>query len=385
MTNISSTSILFLSFILVGWIYRSGRSLSELKKAPTLKLTATVSRQGRVSILIPAKNEEKNIADCVTPFLSQLREGDELLVINNGSTDRTEAILRELGAIEIRTNGPSGNPQAKFKYLNTPPTPKDWTGKNYALHLGIEHVTGDWLLFTDADTRHEPGSLASALNFAETNKLDLLTLLPRCLAHGFWEELIQPCAMAYMGLWFPIRKTNDPKSKIHFANGQYLLLRAGHHRKIGGHNAVKEAFLEDFALMKKTKEMGARALCAFGMEIYGTRMYDSFDAIWRGWRRIFLHAFDQKPGTILKCVLSVFCFSVLPFIVFSVTSGHSALSLLIGVPILGIIFATAIKAYSIVKARKRYALLHPLAAIVFTAILFDAFRMALLKHPTHWR
>jgi chlorobactene glucosyltransferase len=367
MEIIANATLDLLLFILAGWLYRSWRSLSELKQAPTLKLTGPTSRQGKVSILIPAKNEEKNIADCVKPLLAQLRENDEILVINNCSEDGTEAILKRLGAVEIRSGDRAGNLRAKFKYLNTPSTPEGWTGKNFALHLGIEHAAGDWLLFTDADTRHEPGSLNAALSFAEERKLDLLTLLPRCLAHGFWEEI------------------NDPKSKVYFGNGQYLLIRAEHYRKIGGHEDVKEAFLEDFALMKKTKEAGARGMCAFGMEVYGTRMYESFDAIWRGWRRIFLHAFEQKTGPILKCGLSVFFFSFFPFIVFITLSHYFSVSLLLCIFILVIIFATAATAYAIVRARKRYALFHPLAALVFTAILFDALQMAFFKRRTHWR
>ena len=388
MEIIKNIPFFFLVFILAGWLYRSWRSLSELKQAPTLKLHGINLKRGRVSVLIPAKNEENNIADCVKPFLMQLREGDELIVINNCSTDGTEAILKELGAMELKEGRPHGNPKkpvAFFGYLNTPPTPEGWTGKNYALHLGTQHASGDWFLFTDADTRHEHGSIDTALAFAEEKKLDLLTLLPRCLAHRFWEEVIQPCAMGYMGLWFPIRKINDPKSKVYFGNGQYLLLRTGHYRLLEGHASVKEAFLEDFALMKKTKEMGARGMCAFGMEIYGTRMYDSFKAIWRGWRRIFLHAFEQKPAPILKCVLSVFFFSVFPLMILATLPNPFSIPFVLCTVILAIILATAATAYAIVRARKRYALLHPLAALLFAAILLDAFQMAFFKRKTHWR
>lgn len=399
MEIISTATLGLLLFILAGWIYRSWRSLSELKFAPTLKIlkktqgqsldtgTAPTPRQSRVSVLIPAKNEEKNIADCLRPFLSQLRDGDELIVINNCSTDRTEAILKELGAVEIkgdRQNYPIIQP-VPFKYLNTPPTPEGWTGKNFALHLGVQHAAGDWLLFTDADTRHEPGSVNAAVSFAEEKKLDLLTLLPRCITGSFWEEMIQPCAMGYMGLWFPIRKINDPGSKVYFGNGQYLLLRAGHYRLIEGHEGVKESFLEDFALMKKTKEMGARGMCAFGMELYGTRMYDSFGTLWRGWRRIFLHAFEEKPAPALRCALSVFFFSVFPLVALIALSDRFLFVLLLCPAILAIAIATAAKAYAIVRARKRYALLHPLAALIFTAILLDAFQMAYFKRQTHWR
>lgn len=385
MATAHNITLILLTSILLGWIYRSVRALSELKTAPTLSPAKIPGKRDRVSILVPAKNEAKNIADCVHPLLAQLREGDELLVINNGSTDGTEAILKELGAAEIKAVSRLARVAPSFRYLNTPPTPEGWTGKNYALHLGIDYAAGDWILFTDADTRHAPRSLDAALAFAEGHQLDLLTLLPRCITGSFWEELIQPCAMAYMGLWFPIRKTNDPHSKVHFANGQYLLVRKEHHQKIGGHDGVKEAFLEDFALMKKTKEAGNKGMCAFGMEIYGTRMYDSFATLWRGWRRIFLHAFEQRPAALAGSILSVSCFSVLPFLIFPIAARQTPAAMMIEIVVLGIIFATAFKAYAIVKARKRFALLHPLAAIVFTAILIDALHMALLKRKTLWR
>lgn len=399
------TFLLFLLLlILAGWLYRGFRSLSELAKAPVLRAQVSgtgpcsesgsvpIFLRGTVTILIPAKNEEKNIADCVRPLLTQLREGDEVIVINNCSTDRTEAILNELGAKKIQDQTPLPPPLQKGErggflyYLNTPLTPDGWTGKNFALHLGMFYASGHWLLFTDADTRHQPGSLDASVGFAEKNSVDLLTLLPRCLAQGFWENVIQPPAMGYMGLWFPLQKINDPRSKTYFANGQYLLLRREHYQKIGGHSGVKEAFLEDFALMKKTKEAGGRGVCGFGMEIYGTRMYDSFGALWRGWRRIYLHAFEQNPWRLLLSVLSVFLFSVLPFFLIlpALRSGSPALGIL-ATAILVIIFATAFKTHGIVKARKIAAVLHPLAAFIFTLILIDALQMALYKRPTHWR
>ncbi len=385
--NPDNVLIAVLCFLLAGWIYRSWRALSELKHAPTLRLRGQSSRRGSVSILIPAKNESKNIVDCVKPLLSQLRENDEVIVINNGSADNTEVLLKEMGAQELsgQESSSRGRQSAKLKYLNTPQTPEGWTGKNFALHLGVPFAAGDWFLFTDADTRHEAGSVDAAVAFAEENTLDLLTLLPRCLAQGFWENLMQPCAMAYMGLWFPLRKINDPSSKTFFANGQYLLIRKDHYQKTGGHVAVKEAFLEDFALMKRTKQMGARGMCGFGMEIYGTRMYDSFNALWRGWRRIFLHAFEQRPASLLKCVLSVLFFSVLPVGIFVASMAHFSISWVLGTILMAIIFGTAFKAYAIVKARQRYAFLHPFAALVFAGILCDASRMAVLKRPTFWR
>ncbi|MCH7882006.1 MAG: hypothetical protein IIB69_10640, partial [Proteobacteria bacterium] len=149
--------------------------------------------------------------------------------------------------------------------------------------------------------------------YALSHELRFLTLLPQCLAFGFMEKLIQPCAMTYLGLWFPIQKINDRRSKVYFANGQFILMERSLYESIGGHKAVRAAFLEDFAMMEKAKKMGAPICCALGVNVYGTRMYDSFQSIWRGWRRIFLHAFCEQPWELCRKMLSVLFFSVLPF------------------------------------------------------------------------
>ncbi len=390
--NFNPFLILFL-FFGAAWIYRSWRALATLNRAPVVPLaTAEHIPTQKVSVLIPAKNEEKNIAACVNSLIRQLGDGDEIIVINNCSEDKTEAILKELGAELITLGQLPKNPNAKLKYINTPPTPEGWTGKNFALSLGVRHASGHWFLFTDADTRHMQGSLYSSVAYAEKKELDLLTLLPKCLAEGFWENTIQPSAMGYLGLWFPIEEINDPKSSIYFGNGQYLLTHRFHYLGIGGHAAVKEAFLEDFALMKKTKESGGKGVCGFGMDLYGTRMYDSFDAICRGWRRIFLHAFNRNPKILFRRFLNVLTFSVMPFLFYGLVTFLAftnpqvfGATWAVATPILGIIFITAWKVHDMVQAPKTFAIFHPIAAFCIAMILFDAWIMALLKKPTQWR
>ena len=119
MATAHNITLILLTSILLGWIYRSVRALSELKTAPTLSPAKIPGKRDRVSILVPAKNEAKNIADGVHPLLAQLREGDELLVINNGSTDGTEAILKELGAAEIKAVSRAGMGACGSKTCNT--------------------------------------------------------------------------------------------------------------------------------------------------------------------------------------------------------------------------------------------------------------------------
>ena len=325
----------------------------------------------RVSVIVPMKNEATNAAACVARLKAQDYPNLQILIANDNSTDGTGQILKESGAAVVEV----------------PPTPEGWTGKNFAIHSAAARAQGKWLLFTDADTRHEKTSVSSALRHAQTRGLQFLTLLPRCLAEGFLENMIQPAAMAYTGLWFPIQKINDPRSPLYFANGQYLLIERALYETIGGHAAVKQEFLEDFALMKRAKESRAKAECALGKSIYGTRMYDSFGSIWRGWRRIFLHAFQSKPFRLLLHAFSAFFFSIAPPAIFIFTlmaSQPPAFVAAAGALQLLMVFICW-QCYAIVEAKKKFVFLHPLAAILLSLILLDGAWRAATKQKTVWR
>lgn len=361
--------------IALAWLYRTARLLATLKRTHQLKIRKPGVAPS-VTVLIPAKNEEKNIRACWESLKNQDYPNYEILVVNDNSSDQTEVILKSLGA----------------KYINSPPAPQGWTGKNHALYYGSREVKSEWLLFTDADTRHEPGSISSAIAHAEENKLQFLTLLPHCLTGSLIEDFLEPIAMAFIGLWFPLEKVNDPASPLYFANGQYLMIRRELYEKLGGHEGVRGEFLEDFALMKKTKEARARAECAFGTNLYGTRMYDSFDTLWRGWRRIYLHAFRRNPILLSHKALGVLFFSILPFVFFlslgisgEINLSKNPLLVLSSAGTLALILITTWQTYGLVKAKKIYSLLHPFAAIVILFILLDAIGMALGKKQTVWR
>jgi glycosyltransferase involved in cell wall biosynthesis len=379
--SLTDHRIWLLIFMIITWSGRARRATRTQIKVPMLKPASSISQplQDKVSVIIPAKNEEKNIGDCLEKLLAQDYPHLEIIVANDNSSDRTEEILKSFGS--------------RIKTLNVPPTPPDWTGKNYALHTALPLASGSWYLFTDADTRHDPASISTALTHAITRKIELLTLLPRCIALTFFEKLIQPTAMGFMGLWFPFEKVNNPKSREYFGNGQYILMRRELYGTIGGHHAVRHEFLEDYGMVRRAKEKGAKIQVAFGTRIYGTRMYDSLTRIWRGWRRIYLHAFRQNALKLGIRAVSVLLFSVVPFLaaiptLISVYTTHPAnSSVLLGllVSLLLFIFIIAWRTYSMIKANRLYAFLHPAAAVVIGMILIDAAIMAATKKETTWR
>jgi hypothetical protein len=215
--------------------------------------------------------------------------------------------------------------------------------------------------------------------------------MPRCLVETTAEKAMQPFMMGHVGLWFPFKKINDPADELCFANGQYLLVERGWYDRIGGHDAVRGEFLEDFALAEKLKSNGAPIQVAMGMDRFGTRMYSSFSRIRRGWRRIFLHAFARHPGTLAVRAVDVVTFCALPFLMAPWTLAAAAqgrvplaLGAVAGATLL-IAQAAAWKTYGLLKARKRWALLQPLAAFFLAEILLESFWMALRAKKTKWR
>ncbi len=371
------------------WIRRIGRALETVRKVPYVSIIPKdPSAHANLTIVIPARNEEKNLPHCLRSLETQLDENTSCLVINDRSTDQTEAILKKWGYTEIQAL-----PLLKKSYINLhKPPPSGWTGKNNALHAAYGYLQTDWLLFTDADTFHARSGVHSALAHAVKNQLALLTLTPSCLTVSFAERLIQPSAMAMMGLWFPLNRVNQANHPDHFANGQFLMIRKELYQQLGGHAGVSDCFLEDFALMKKAKKAGAKTACNLGQEIYGTRMYQTAKEIWRGWRRIYLHASECSSKRLLKHFAELCIASILP---------NAGILILIFVPLpqsnletltrilagLWVVTAavTAVGTYQTLRAPRRYALLHPLAAIIVAGILLDAVRVSFLHLETKWR
>ncbi len=226
-----------------------------------------------VSAIIPARNEEDSIARAVESVAAQPEIG-EIIVVDDQSTDRTAAILAELAA-RI----------PKLKVLHTRALPPGWVGKNYAVTLAADVAQGDWLLFTDADTCHMPGSTRRALADAVDHNAVLVSYSPEQELGSFWERVLIPFVYCRLSARFSFARVNDPKLPDAAANGQFLMILRDVYQKVGGHAAIAGEVLEDVALARRVKQSGYKIYFTAPIGTIRTRMYRSFPALWEGWTK----------------------------------------------------------------------------------------------------
>jgi glycosyltransferase involved in cell wall biosynthesis len=246
-----------------------------------------------VSAIIPARNEERSIAQAVISVAEQ-PEVREIVVVNDQSSDGTGEILRRLAA-----------EHPKLRVVEAGPLPAGWAGKNHAAWLGAQKAAGDWLLFTDADAVHLPGSTARALAEGKSSGADLVSYSPGQEMHTWWERALIPFIFCRLSQLYSYAAINDPDSPAAAANGQYLLIRRNVYERIGGHEAVREEVLEDVALARLAKSAGFRLHFGPGDQICRVRMYSSFRAMWEGWSKNLLPLVTWSGQGVTRELVSV--------------------------------------------------------------------------------
>jgi glycosyltransferase involved in cell wall biosynthesis len=238
--------------------------------------TDTATRQPTVSVIIPARNEEACLAACLQSLIAQNGVTFEIIVVDDHSTDRT----REIGSSFSNSPDP-----IKVRVIDAGPLPAGWTGKNNAVTAGARTARGEWLLFTDADTVHLPGSLARSLEEAQRLSVAMLSYSPEQVVKSFWEKAGMPVIFAELAARYRPSQISDPRSPAAAANGQYILITREAYDAVGGHPANAGNLLEDVALARAVKRSGRKMLFRFGADAVRTRMYRSFAQLCEGWTK----------------------------------------------------------------------------------------------------
>jgi glycosyltransferase involved in cell wall biosynthesis len=186
--------------------------------------------------------------------------------------------------------------------------PRGWTGKNNAVTAGAREARGEWLLFTDADTVHLPGSLARSLDEARCKGAALLSYSPRQIVTGFWERAVMPVIFAELASKYRPAQVSDPNSPVAAANGQYILVTRAAYDAIGGHAAVGKSLLEDVELARLIKQSGRKIIFRYGGDAVCTRMYRTFPQLREGWTKNLAILFPSPARLALWRSIEFFMF-----------------------------------------------------------------------------
>jgi glycosyltransferase involved in cell wall biosynthesis len=330
----------------------------------------------RVSVLIPARNEENNIADCLTSVLRNTGVDLEVLVLDDQSTDRTVKIVQALAQTDPR-----------LRLITSLPLPSGWCGKQFACHQLAREATSSYLLFVDADVRLESDAVVRSLHFLRTSGADLVSGVPRQLTETFSEKLLIPLIHFILLGFLPFGMMRRFRSAAFAAGcGQLFLARAKAYHSTGGHRSIAASGHDGIELPRAFRRHGFRTDLFDSTSIATCRMYRSSAAVWTGLAKNAIEGI-AKPTVIVPFTVLLLFGQVLPpfLLAYSLISGApTAVLMLLGVATGASYAARSVSARRFAQSWLGVAL-HPIAILSFLGIQWFAFFQARRGRPFVWK
>ncbi len=338
---------------IVFFLWKSRRNYMRLPEMPV----ADGAPPREVSVIIPARNEAANIERVIRSF-----PVSTVIVVDDASDDRTAETARCAGA----------------QVIAAPPLTPGVKGKPNACAAGARQATTPWLLFVDADTWFDERFLASAVAYAERERLDLLTCFLRNVRVQWPERILLPYSFALYFTGVSAARVNSAASKEALANGQCILFRREAYDAIGGHASVQTSVIEDVSLAAIAKQKRIRVRVVRAEHLGSVRMYDSLRAIWQGFNKNSFHFLRVNPWTGLQVVIaSILLTSWLPALLLLAREGRWAPA---------VFFATLPMFFTAGwYGGLRASLSAPIAIYAFQAIALDGMFRAIFKRSVIWK
>jgi glycosyltransferase involved in cell wall biosynthesis len=346
------------------------RRLSERRGSST--------RTPRVSVVVPARDEERGIEAAVRSHLSQAYPNLEVIVVDDRSTDATPAILAKLAAEDARLTVVAGVEP-----------PEGWLGKPHALFEGASCARGEVLLFADADVRYAPEAVADAVALLESDGLDLVALFPLVEMRGFWENVLMPYLPVSYFFGPAFLLNSDRQRRFAAGAGAGMFVRASAYRAAGGHAALRDSVIDDLHLATRVRRAGGRCRMVRADDRARIRMYRGFREIFDGFTKNMAYVFEGWGGAFLafSTAFSFLAWS-LPAVVLIARATGAAVPpgdvawawLALGLAVLG-------RAAIAVHLRQPIwpSLTHPFMAAIWMAITARSLAWRYLRRELKWR
>lgn len=330
--------------------------------------------QPRVSIIVPARNEEEHIEESLSRLLQLDYENYEVIAINDRSTDRTGEVMDNVAARPEAQN--------RLKMIHIAELPPGWLGKVHAMWTGAKQASGEWLLFTDADVFFRPDSLSRALYYAESENADHLVLFPRMVMHNPGETMMVAFFQTLFVFGHRAWKVADPNAKDHIGVGAFNLVRRNVYQAIGTYEAMRFEVLDDMKLGKLIKNAGYAQRNVFGKDLISLRwVKGAMGMVNNLTKNFFAIVSFQWPRALASAFVMAFL-NIWPFFCLWLAHGWArvpyALALLAMFGIyLGMSWMSDVPAY--------YFLLHPISSVMFVYIMLRSMMLTLARGGIEWR
>ncbi len=334
-------------------------ALFNAATAPMLKKSIRPQNRPRVSVLIPARNEEANIGACIEGFLSQNYDNFEILVLDDQSTDRTAAIIEKFS-----------EQYPEVQAIRGEPLPAGWLGKNWACHQLSQYANGEILIFTDADNCPAPSAVVNTVAYMQKLELGLLSAFPEKVTVTLAEKLVVPVVDMFVYAGLPLWLTYFSRfPSLAAASGLWIAFTRNAYQQIGGHQAVSNQIVEDVELSRLAKKNGIKILTLAGTRVVSCRMYHSFSEVWSGFSKNLFGLVRYKTIPFFILMLALFAMCVLPYI----TVWFAPLSEL---SIVAIVMNITVRIVLALKYRHPFftsAVLHPFGVLLTLLIGINSF------------
>ena len=277
------------TLIFINWIYFLIAILRSFNNSPRLNApNMMISADHKISIIVPARNEERSLPECLRSLLGQKYSNYEVIVINDCSTDRTLSLAIEISRLD-----------GKLIVVDAPPKPPGWVGKNWACYQGYLHSSGDILFFTDADTIHSPLALTSALDLMLKEKLDAMSAVPKLACKNFLTRVTLPVLSVFLHSRYSPERVNSPKTSIGYFFGSFYLITRRTYEAVGTHKAVRDELVEDGELGHRVKELKYRLKIVRGESQIEAEWARDSKSLWNALRRLILPLYIKRKSSAL--------------------------------------------------------------------------------------
>lgn len=356
-------SLLILAF----WLITLGRTILNLALVPRLRVRSLPADAPLVSVVVPARDEERAIERTVRAFLAQTWPNLELIVVNDRSTDATGAILRDID-------------DPRLTVIDNIDPPDGWLGKPWALHQGSLRARGELLLFADADVLYEPDAVAAAVLHLQERNVPMLSLFPRFVMRGFWEHVVMPNLAFFAFTVLPLWLSNRSRARIlGIGGGVGNLIRRADYDAVGGHEALRDAVIDDVALARLVRRSGRPTQIARAEELVSVRMYDGLREIVDGFTKNSFAVTGRSYVTAAIFVIAGVVLHILPYALALTGDVFSIASVIVLTLIRLILFAS-------LRYRLDNALLgHPLMIGVWLWIMVRSAWRTGVRRELMWR